>query len=57
MIIDYNLYKIFLAVAQNGSFTKAANGLFITQSAVSQAIAKLETILNTALFVREGRRR
>ena len=56
MIIDYNLYKIFLAVAQNGSFTKAANGLFITQSAVSQAIAKLETILNTALFVREGRR-
>ena len=42
-----------MAVANNLSFTKAANELFITQSAVSQAISKLESQLNETLFVRE----
>lgn len=33
--IDLNLYKIFLAVADYKSFSKAANNLYITQPAIS----------------------
>lgn len=40
--IDLNLYKIFLAVADCKSFSKAANNLHITQPAVSYAIKTLE---------------
>src|SRR5688500_12937041 len=43
----------FYAVAQTGSFTKAAARLHITQPAVSQRILNLEEELETSLFVRE----
>jgi DNA-binding transcriptional LysR family regulator len=43
----------FFACAQSGHFTKAASDLFITQSALSQRIAKLEAELGTSLFVRQ----
>lgn len=43
----------FFACAQTGHFTKAAADLFITQSALSQRIAKLESELGTSLFVRQ----
>ena len=49
------LYRIFLAAATSGSFTEAGQGLFMTQSAVSQAIAQLEQFLDTRLFYRSGR--
>jgi len=42
----------FYACAQTGHFTKAASELFITQSALSQRVAKLEGELGTRLFVR-----
>lgn len=42
----------FIAVAQTGSFTKASERVYRTQSAVSQQIAKLESILEKDLFVR-----
>lgn len=42
----------FFACAQSGHFTKAASDLFITQSALSQRISKLEAELGTSLFVR-----
>ena len=45
--------KYFLAVAQTGSITKAAEKLFITQSALSRVIQRLETELGVALFDRE----
>ena len=48
-----NLYKIFLAVADYKSFSKAANNLYITQPAVSYAIKTLEENLNTKLFIRK----
>lgn len=51
--IDLNLYKIFLAVADYKSFSKAANNLYITQPAVSYAIKTLEENLNTKLFIRK----
>lgn len=43
----------FAAAARLGSFTRAADRLSITQSALSQRILKLEAELKTTLFVRE----
>jgi DNA-binding transcriptional LysR family regulator len=42
----------FVAVADTGSFTRAAHIVSRTQSAVSQQIAKLELELGKALFIR-----
>jgi DNA-binding transcriptional LysR family regulator len=47
--------KIFTAVAENLSFTRAADQLMLTQSAVSHQIAKLERSLGAILLKREGR--
>ncbi len=44
--------KIFMAVADKGSFTLAGRQLGISQPAVSQNIAELEKILGTELFIR-----
>ena len=46
--------KVFLAVAENLSFSKAANELFISQPAVTKHIKELESKLNSALFERKG---
>ncbi len=56
MYVDYELYRIFHCVAAAGSFTRGAEELNITQSAVSQAIKNLESRLGTALFLRDGRK-
>lgn len=53
--INYELYKVFYYVSKHLSFSIAAQQLFITQSAVSQAIKALESKLNCKLFVRSGR--
>lgn len=45
-------YRIFNQVAVLGSFSKAANTLFMSQPAVSQAIASLESELGVRLFTR-----
>lgn len=45
----------FLAVAQSGSFSRAAEYLHLTQPAISKRIATLETQLNARLFDRIGR--
>ncbi|HMM70600.1 MAG TPA: LysR family transcriptional regulator, partial [Gudongella oleilytica] len=45
-------YRIFNQVAVLGSFTKAANTLFMSQPAVSQSIAALESELGVRLFTR-----
>ncbi len=52
MNIDSISLQCFLAVADTGSVTKAAERVGRTQSAVSQQIAKLEHQLNKALFIR-----
>ena len=46
--------KVFLAVAENLSFSKAANELFISQPAVTKHIKELESKHNSALFERKG---
>ena len=52
MVLEDFRLKIFVAVAETGSFTKAAAALGITQPAVSQNIAELEKCLNVRLFTR-----
>lgn len=52
MDINFELYKVFYHVAKSLSFSAAANELYISQSAVSQAIKLLEEKLNTKLFFR-----
>lgn len=51
-MVNLELYKVFYTVAKCGSLTKAAEELFISQPAVSQAIKQLETQLGTPLFNR-----
>lgn len=46
--------KVFLKVAENQSFSKAAKELFISQPAVTRHIKELEKALNAALFERKG---
>jgi DNA-binding transcriptional LysR family regulator len=50
------LLTTFLAVAETGSFTRAARETFVTQPAVSQQIRALEDQLGVRLFVRSGQR-
>jgi DNA-binding transcriptional LysR family regulator len=52
MSLDTITLQCFLAVADTGSFTKAANRVGRTQSAISQQIAKLESITEKTLFNR-----
>ena len=51
MMDDFRL-KVFIAVADEGSFTKAASVLGVTQPAVSQNIAELEKTSGVKLFQR-----
>ncbi len=53
--MDITSLQAFLAVADNASFSLAAEKLFITQPAVSKRIAALESELGTPLFDRIGR--
>ncbi len=55
MDVNFELYKIFYYAVVSGGFSKAAEKLFITQSAVSQAVKNLETKLGTTLFFRHNR--
>jgi len=54
--MDMNTLSAFLAVAESGSFSLAAEQLHLTQPAVSKRVAALEEELNTRLFDRIGRR-
>lgn len=54
-MVDLDLYRVFYTVAKCGSLTKAAEELYISQPAVSQAIKQLETQLGGKLFNRVSR--
>jgi DNA-binding transcriptional LysR family regulator len=53
--MDFPSLKAFVAVAESGSFSRAAELLFMTQPAISKRIAGLEDDLGTVLFDRLGR--
>lgn len=55
MEVNYDLYKVFYQVARWSSFSRAADHLHLTQSAVSQAIKNLESQLGVPLFFRRTR--
>ena len=56
MDINLELYKVFYYVATTLSFSEASRQLFISQSAVSQAVKNLEKKLGHTLFVRSTKR-
>jgi DNA-binding transcriptional LysR family regulator len=47
--------KAFLAVAETGSFSQAANRMYLTQPAISKRVAQLERQFDALLFDRIGR--
>ena len=53
--MDSLALRAFMVVAEQGSFSRAADELFLTQPAVSKRIVKLENQLKTRLFDRIGR--
>ncbi len=57
MEVDFSLsaYRIFNAVAKTENISMAAKELYISQPAISKAIAKLEQNMSVALFTRNSR--
>ncbi len=53
--MDVHQIRYFIAVAEAGSFTRAAGLAFVTQPTLSSGIAKLEAELGARLFERQPR--
>jgi DNA-binding transcriptional LysR family regulator len=53
--VDINQLEVFLSVAREKSFSRAAEALHRTQPAVSQAIRRLESELGESLFDRSSK--
>lgn len=51
--MDIQLLRTFIEVSKTRHFGRAADNLYLTQSAVSFRIRQLETQLNTSLFIRQ----
>src|SRR3984957_16699766 len=54
-MLDTDQLRSFLAIVDTGSFTKAADRVHKTQSAVSMHVRRLEEQLGCVLFVKHGR--
>jgi len=55
MIMNLKQLEVFIAVAENGSFSRAAEITFLTQSTVSQHISSLESEFDLKLLDRTGK--
>jgi DNA-binding transcriptional LysR family regulator len=55
MDLPTDLLRTFIAVNDHGGFTRAAEVVHLTQSAVSMQMRRLEEIVGTNLFSRQGR--
>ena len=53
--LDLDQLQTFVAIADTGSFTRAADEVFRTQSAVSMQMRRLEERVGKPLFEKEGR--
>ena len=53
--LDLDQLKTFVAIAETGSFTRAADLVFKTQSAVSMQMRRLEERIGKPIFARDGR--
>lgn len=56
MALTLRKLEIFVKVTESGHITRAGEALSLSQSAVSMAIAELESIAGGPLFKREGRK-
>ncbi|MES1155416.1 MAG: LysR substrate-binding domain-containing protein [Pseudorhodoplanes sp.] len=54
-LIDIDQLRTFIAIAETGSFTKAAEVVHKTQSAVSMQMKRLEERVDRPIFARDGR--
>src|SRR5215218_11271210 len=55
ILLDVDQLRTFIAIAETGSFTKAADVVFKTQSAVSMQMKRLEERIGKPIFERDGR--
>ena len=55
-LLEMDVLRTFVSIAESGSFTRTAAQIFRTTSAVSMQIKRLENTLGCALFSREARR-
>lgn len=53
--LDLNLFRVLVAVADAGSVTQAAAQLYLTQSAISAALARLTAAIGSPVVARHGR--
>lgn len=53
--LESDLLRTFLAIADAGSFTRGAERIYRSQSAVSLQVKRLETVLGQPVFERHGR--
>lgn len=54
-LLESDVLRTFVAIAESGSFTRAAGQIYRSTSAVSMQIKRLEETLGHSLFVREAR--
>lgn len=54
-LMDTDVLRSFVAIADNASFSRAARQVFRTPSALSMQIKRLEEMLGQSLFIREPR--
>ncbi|MCG7500112.1 LysR family transcriptional regulator [Vibrio sp. Of7-15] len=54
--VTLEMWKTFIAIAEEGSAMKAAQALNKSQSAVCHSIKKMESLLGNSLFIVEGRK-
>jgi DNA-binding transcriptional LysR family regulator len=52
--LDWNLLRTFIAIVQEGSISRAADRLHLTQPAISLALKRLEERLDERLIIRNG---
>ncbi|WP_339762730.1 LysR family transcriptional regulator, partial [uncultured Hoeflea sp.] len=55
LMLDPDVLRSFVAIAETGSFTAAAARIYRTPSAVSMQIKRLEEQLGVAVFLRDAR--
>jgi LysR family transcriptional activator of mexEF-oprN operon len=53
--LDLNLLRVFAVIAEEGSVTRAAARLYVTQPAISASLRRLTEFVGGELFTRQGR--
>ncbi|MFZ2099927.1 MAG: LysR substrate-binding domain-containing protein [Oricola sp.] len=55
LLLEADLLKTFVAIVETGSFSRAAQRVFRTPSAVSMQVKKMEELLGASVFDRDSR--